>query len=277
MIYKTYNLKDYYRVLTKDVYLTVYCPDNYEEVDLKRKRKSILVCPGGGYWYTSKREAEPIALRFVAYDINAFLLHYNCDKLVYPYPAIEGFAALAFIRSHAEEFNVDVNCLGAVGFSAGGHFAGTLSMWSESKDMAKLLEVDPSLLKVNYFISCYSVITMDEKVTHIGTMENVSHREPELMEKYSIEKHVTKDFPPTLVWATEDDQAVPVQNSKLLKAALDKAGVKNECYIFPHGIHGLSLADESVYSDEFYKEQNIESSKDVREWTNLAVNFIKSL
>ena len=43
-----------------------YVLDNSEEIDPKRQRPSVLVIPGGGYAMTSDREAEPIAMQFLA-------------------------------------------------------------------------------------------------------------------------------------------------------------------------------------------------------------------
>ena len=60
-----------------------YCLDNSSEIDPNRKRPSVLVIPGGGYEMTSDREAEPIAMQFLAAGFNAFVLRYsvkNCPS-----------------------------------------------------------------------------------------------------------------------------------------------------------------------------------------------------
>ena len=49
-------------------------------------RKAILVIPGGGYWTVcSDREGEPIAMAFMPYGYNAFVLHYTVNRKK-PYP-----------------------------------------------------------------------------------------------------------------------------------------------------------------------------------------------
>lgn len=50
--------------------LTTYFLENSPEMDPARTRPLVLICPGGGYRYTSDREAEPVALRF-----NLSLIH----------------------------------------------------------------------------------------------------------------------------------------------------------------------------------------------------------
>lgn len=46
--------------------LHTYVIDNSSEVDMDRVRPSIIICPGGGYGFTSDREAEPVALALAA-------------------------------------------------------------------------------------------------------------------------------------------------------------------------------------------------------------------
>ena len=53
---------------------------------------------------------------------------------------------------------------------------------------------------------------------------------------------MTKDTPPTFLFATSDDSVVPVQNSLMFYEALRKAGVDAEMHIFEHGRHGVGLA-----------------------------------
>ena len=45
---------------------------------------TIVICPGGGYGFTSDREAEPIALKFMAQGFNAIVLRYSVAPARYP-------------------------------------------------------------------------------------------------------------------------------------------------------------------------------------------------
>lgn len=60
-----------------------YCLDNSSEIDPNRKRPSVLVIPGGGYEMTSDREAEPIAMQFLAAGFNAFVLRYSVKPSIF--------------------------------------------------------------------------------------------------------------------------------------------------------------------------------------------------
>jgi len=60
--------------------------------------------------------------------------------------------------------------------------------------------------------------------------------------RLSNELQVTKDTPPTFLWHTVEDAAVPVENALLFAAALRRAGVPFDLHVYERGRHGLGLA-----------------------------------
>ena len=48
--------------------------------------------------------------------------------------------------------------------------------------------------------------------------------------------------PPTFLLHTNDDKAVPVENSILFYKALIKSGVSTQMHLYPEGGHGFALA-----------------------------------
>lgn len=96
-----------------------YCLDNSSEIDPNRKRPSVLVIPGGGYEMTSDREAEPIAMQFLAAGFNAFVLRYSVKPSIFPVALLEAAEAMRRIRTHADEWHCDADAIAAIGFSAG--------------------------------------------------------------------------------------------------------------------------------------------------------------
>jgi dipeptidyl aminopeptidase/acylaminoacyl peptidase len=62
-----------------------------------------------------------------------------------------------------------------------------------------------------------------------------------LIEELSNELHVTKDTPPCFIFHTDEDAAVPVENSLQFAAALRRSGVPFELHIYEHGAHGIGL------------------------------------
>ena len=96
-------------------------------------RPAVVICPGGGYRYTSSRESESIAMQYLAAGMQAFVLYYNCAPAVFPCALLELAKSVSIVRSHAAEWNIDPEKILVAGFSAGGHLAASLGcFWNQS-------------------------------------------------------------------------------------------------------------------------------------------------
>ena len=274
MIYKTVNLKDEFPCLKQDVSLTAFCPENSKEISPNRKRKTILIIPGGAYVFLSERETDPIALRLVGFDVNAFVLNYNLGPYESPYPFLEGLAAIAYIRNHAQEYHVDPDHLGVMGFSAGGNFAATLGFLQNQKDWADLLNVPLAKIRINGILLGYPVIDLDDAGL---TGEMLLKNQPEKKKDFEILPHVDSSYPPTFLFALNDDQVVDSMHSLKMAMALKKAGVRFEFHYYPVGYHGVSLADHSVYADEGEEPAYKPYLAYVENWFSHALRFIREI
>ncbi len=255
--------------------LTGYILDNSREMDLNRIRPTILVLPGGGYSFTSDREAEPVAIKFSAMHYQTFVLRYSCyhdGKPEYPTALGQAFLALKKIRENAAEWHVDPDNIAVMGFSAGGHLAADVCCEYTDKELQKKFSVTEDEIKPNMCILGYPVINAG-KYAHEGSIKSVlgSQLSDEMREKISLENRVTEAVPPTFVWHTYNDMAVPVYNTLNYILALKDHNVLCECHIFPFGRHGLSLADPETGNDpqSIYPE--------VAEWVNFADRFMKQV
>lgn len=270
MICERINLKKYFKQLKNPVFLTAYCPDNFEEFSIGRKRKTILILPGGGYNFISDREKEPIAMQCLKEDYNAFTLEYSIKKLDYPYPFVEVFAALCYIRDNAEKYNVDPNKIALMGFSAGGHLAACSASLSQKKYFEEFLNRKKESFKINALILGYPVITMEKDFTHTQTMETITHNDPLLLEALSVEKNVDHNFPKTFIWLTASDRDVLPYNSLSLAQALIENDVVVELHMYSRGPHGLALANNNTCSK--YVETNY---PEVQSWIEHCFNFLE--
>ena len=274
MIYEKINLREFYPMLTNDVFLTSYCQDNYKEFSPKTLRKCVIVLPGGGYSWLSDREAEPVALRFAGHDIASFVLKYTtAPKIKYPDVIYEVYAAIAYIRKHYDYYHIDVNAISVVGFSAGGHLAASSSAFWQEKEMATFLNVSNNDIKINGCILGYPVIS--SKVGHQETIQNITKNDPKLLERLSIDKQVTKQFPKTFIWHTTFDSCVDLDNSLLLAKALHENKIFMELHIYPMLDHGQSLADKSVYYENFLSKEDLDKMKYNTQWVSNAIHFIQ--
>ncbi len=270
MIHKTINLKDEFPMLDKSVKLISYCPDNFEEISISRRRKTLLLLPGGAYCFNSDREGEPVALRYMGHDINVFMLDYSHGPYVPPYPFVEAFAALAYIRRHADEYHVETNSIGVIGFSAGGHLAASLGAFYNKREYWDFLLASEDEIKPNALILGYPVIDLND---HEVTANNLLLNAPDKKDEYCVEKQVTSCFPPTFIWTCNDDALVSSMSSLSLALALKKSGVRFELHHYAFGNHGGSIGEPCVNPDNV-DCQTLKEGSYYRDWVERSIRFL---
>ena len=275
MIYEKLRIKDISRKLkNSEAIISAYIPENSEEININKKRETIIICPGGGYEFTSDREAEPIALKFVAQGFNAAVIRYSIAPVRYPTALLELAETVRYVREKEKEWNVDTEKVIVCGFSAGGHLAGSLGVLWNNEIIEKYLDIKNEEVKPNAMILCYPVISSGE-FAHKGSFDSLlGEKEAEISrENLSLEKLVSIETPKTFLWHTFDDGTVPVQNSLLFSNALASNKVQFELHIYPSGVHGLGLCEEITAMNG--RSEHINSH--IASWFNLACQWIKTL
>jgi acetyl esterase/lipase len=133
--------------------------------------------------------------------------------------------------------------IGVMGSSAGGHLASTLLTHFDAGDAGAMDPIDRVSSRPDLGILCYPVITMRDDFTHKGSRRNLLGNEPsrELIELLSNDRQVKKDTPPTFIFHTVADTAVPVENALQFAAGLRTQGVPFALHIYPDGRHGVGL------------------------------------
>ncbi|KAJ4031236.1 hypothetical protein NW758_012589 [Fusarium oxysporum] len=218
--------------------LSVFRPAAYYAGVANSTGTGVLVCPGGGYSHVSiVKEGYTPAAYLNKLGIDAWVLDYtttsNATAPIYPKPEDEVFAALKKIRHD----NPKIEKLGIWGFSAGGHLAST----TLTNPKAGL----------DFGILAYPVITLEGNYTHIGSRDNLvgPNATAEELHDLSAQNLVSDTTPPTFLFHTFDDQAVPVQNTLMFAEAMAAHKRKAQVLILPDGPHGLGLAlDDPVRS-----------------------------
>ncbi len=235
----------------------------------KGARPAMIVFPGGGYAYTSDREAEPIASAYFAQGYNCFILRYICgERAKIDRPLYDAAAAVAHVRTHAAEYNIDTNRIAVIGFSAGGHLAGYLATCWHRSDISELLGMDSELFRPNAAILGYAVVT-NNVPTNKFTFDNLlgADRTPELNARANLDMHVDERTCPCFIWHTAQDTCVPVANSLAFARALTDKGIGCELHIFPMGGHGLSRANAETTPDGATLPYNIPYVARWAEWS----------
>ncbi len=246
-----------------------------EENGMPDKHPCVIVCPGGGYKMTSVREAEHIATQFIAKGFSAYILRYSCNEAKYPCALVELSWLIKNIRDNAAENQIDPDRIAVIGFSAGGHLTASLGAFWNDPEIQKLAGATGEENKPNGLILSYPVITGGD-FAHKGSVEYLfgtdEANDPAIIEKFSIENHITSSFPPVYIWHTATDASVPVQNSLMLAMSLSREKIPYELKIFPEGPHGLSLANKQTYVG-----RDTHLVPRVEGWIQQAISFITDI
>ena len=198
------------------VTLTAYLLDQSHEMPNTRIRPAILIFPGGSYRGCSDREAEPVAMTFLAEGYQAFVLRYSLNQhAAFPQPLNDAEEALELIREHSQQWGVDPSKVAVCGFSAGGHLASALGTMGRLRPNAMILGYP-------------QILASDSKIFPV--------------ELPGIDTAVDASTPPAFIFHTFEDTLVPVNNALALASALEQSKVPFELHIFGYGVHGLSLA-----------------------------------
>jgi acetyl esterase/lipase len=218
----------------------------------KANGAAIVVCPGGGYGRLAPHEGHDVALWLNRIGVTVFVLKYRLGPR-YQHPAMlwDVQRAIRLVRAKAAQWKLDPQRLGVMGFSAGGHLASTAATHFDDGNAQARDPVDRLSSRPDVAILGYPVITLSSPFAHAGSRKNLLGENPaaELVELLSNEKQVTAKTPPTFLFHTVDDTAVPVENSMLFAEALRKNKVAYEMHLFEHGRHGVGLAkDDPVLS-----------------------------
>ena len=259
-------------------------------------RPAVLVLPGGGYFSCSDREAEPVALAFAAMGYHAFVLRYSVydpkrsafpditkdiplkRDCQHPRPVREVGMAMRLIRDHAEAWNVDAERIAVCGFSAGGHNATMYGAYwnTDLVTEGKFDPIRPAALILGYPLTDYVLMRdllknaspMDQTFFRQSNRAFLGGREDDAkFDEVSPARHVTKDFPPTFLFATTTDAMVPPQHSLALAMALQNAKIPYELHLYEGGPHGLSLADQASATSEWETEPRVASwIQDAKTW-----------
>ena len=230
-------LRDRYVKHVRNPALTVFEP-------AKPNGASLLMTPGGGYkWVVMDKEGYECAERFAAAGVTVYVASYRLPADGWAAgpaaPLQDAQRALRLVRSLAP----DPGRVGVMGFSAGGHVAGCLSLMWDQPVYAPVDAVDGLSARPDLSMLIYPVATMHPAFAHAGSREQLlgAHPTPEQERAWSLEDNARPDAPPTFLLHAGDDASVPVDNSLRLYDALRAARVPAEMHVFEEGGHGFGL------------------------------------
>ncbi len=217
-----------------DAYLWVYLPEK------NPSRAAVIICPGGAYEYLSmKSEGREVAQRFSENGYAAIVLQYRMPNSNKEVPISDVREAFAIVKAHADEWGIDPEKIGIMGFSAGGHLAAYHSntYTAESKPAFSIL--------------IYPVTRLTSE-SHEGTRYNFLLNEEDSVEvRNASPVWLVGEHTPTTYLAVSNDDFL-YDDTKVYLNALDEKNIPVECHIYPDGGHGWGMEERFDYKDQWF-------------------------
>ena len=217
----------------------------------------VVILPGGGYMAEAvNAEGYKVAEVLADNGITAAVLKYRMPKTEtsdqpHLVPWTDTRRGLKVMRRLADQYGVDVNKVGLLGFSAGGHLATVVSLW-KCDDPQEL----PNFLGLIYGVTVLS----EENIKWLE--ESLYHRKMtrEELEQNRLLDLVTGETPPAFLVHAYDDDVCKIEESTLYAQKVFENKVPVELHMFPKGGHGFGLGHKENGTDQ---------------WMSLFVNWLK--
>ena len=229
-----------------DPFIEVHLPARKNRTDI-----GVVICPGGGYCILAwDWEGQDFAHALNAVGISVFVLKYRLPFAVDgqtddTMPMRDAMRAIQMVRNRAQEWEIDPNKIGIMGFSAGSHLASSVGVHFDDQTFLEGVSDDTTSARPDFMALIYPVIDFtDNPNIHSGSRANLLGNDlsPQKKEYYSSHKQVTERTPPTFLVHAQDDTGVPVENSLQMYQALREHKVETEMHLYPEGGHGFGLA-----------------------------------
>ena len=240
--------------------------DLYLPEDRSEPVPVVVFVHGGGWKNGSRKSAEKTAAWLTEHGIAVASIDYRLtDVAMWPAQINDCYAAVRWVRDHAEEYGLDGDHIGAWGTSAGGHLValmGTRAYSGEETTSSRVQAVcdwfGPSELMTMPPNNVGDGRTAEDVAKSNGAkLLGATVREvPKLAADASGFDHVTSDDPPFLIMHGDKDPGVPLEQSQKLHARLVNAGVGSRLHVVEGAGHGgkqFSTAESRSIVAQFFK------------------------
>lgn len=238
----------------------------------------VIVCPGGSYyWLDVKGEGLEVAEWLSSNGFTAFVLLYRTAGFGayfwhyrylsrgnrHPDMITDAQRALQLVWENAEEYAVDRDRIGMMGFSAGGHLVMSAACFSSTDFLGMAGISHGAGLRPAFVAPIYPVVTLSEPYVHRrsrrGLLGDNRQHNRVMIDSLSLERHIPDDCPPVFIVNCKDDPVVDYHNSEILDNALTEKGTVHVYFQYEEGRHGFGVSnvygtpESRKWKDEFLK------------------------
>lgn len=235
---------------------------HYFPSDNKKSKRTIIVCPGGGYAHlVIKVEGYPIAAKFNEMGYDAFVLEYRTGWYCSSHAPQRDLArTVTYISQKSGEYDVDPNDYIICGFSAGGNLAATFATKEYGYKKYGLPKPAGIILgypwtNINHWIEHpYWNIWVGLLGIYLSERGNIhmfgilGHFNREKRDSVCVQNWIDEDYTDVYMFACSKDVLVPCgAHTDVLEKALEDNNVRSKYEKFlalPHGI-GLGVGSRA--------------------------------
>ena len=233
----------------RDLVLDVYAPKSRPAELIP-----VVVWVHGGGWRGGSKDGIRRSVPILSHGLGLVSIGYRLSgEAKFPAAIADVKAAIRWVRANASRYGFDPDRLGAWGSSAGGHLVALLGTAHEVAEWDSMHEENAGVssrptavcnwfgptdfLRMNDFpgrIDHDAPDSPESLFIGVPIQEN-----PDKTQRANPIRYVTPDDPPMLHMHGEKDGSVPYNQSELLHAALEKAGVESDLYMVKNADHGF--------------------------------------
>lgn len=226
----------------------------------------IVVIHGGGWKQGSKAAHQDAVIQFAKRGYVAATVQYRLVPTArFPSQIEDVKCAVRYLRANADNYKIDKDRFGAIGFSAGAH----LSMLLGTMDKQDGLEGEgghadqPSKVQAVVAFFGPTDLAQTDFPAAVGGLINdflgdTLDEKPDIFKAASPITYVNKGDAPTLIYQGTKDRLVPHAQAILMADAMTKHGVPGRVELLigaDHGWGGMEIFRTLEGSTDFFNEQ----------------------
>ena len=208
---------------------------------------SVIICPGGSYCYLGRKiEGTKVAKWLNKNNITAFVLYYRVGMFGNHHPAMiqDLQRTMQLVKENSIMYGIDPKKVGLMGFSAGGHLAGTANTYFNINFLEELNITPKVSMRPAFTVMIYPVISMtNESIVHQKSRKNLLSETytPELAQMMSLENNVHPDMSPVFLIQCIDDKVVDYRNAESYAIALIEKEMPYFYKLYDEPGHGFGI------------------------------------
>ena len=238
----------------------MFAPKDGQKI-FEDKTPAVIICPGGSYHHHGMyNEGSDVAKWFNSKGFTAFVLEYRTSWFGHQYPAMmkDIQRAIQIVRERADEYGIEANNLGIIGFSAGGHLVTwQAEYWSRTNFLSEMGISTNVSLRPDWVCPVYPVVSMQDDIYHSWSRfslfwtKNPSQEQKDML---SLEMQVPDQMPPVSLVACHDDPVVKFENSQRLYNAMKAKNIDVTFAEYEKGGHGFGMLNNAFMKRTHWNE-----------------------